>query len=166
MFSKMKIALSIAVSLGAASTAFAGALPSIDIPRMCRASNAALSASDNPANNFETCLHDEQEAREQLIADWVTFPATDRAHCVLPAEFLPSYTEWLTCLEMERDMRKARKERADRQSDPAPADFGVDGHSHFGATRKALSLSSGSRPLRPSNSASSRGTAPLWLSRE
>lgn len=166
MFTKIKIALSIAVSLGAASTAFAGALPNIDIPRMCRASNAALSASDNPANNFETCLHDEQEAREQLIADWVSFPATDRAHCVLPAEFLPSYIEWLTCLEMERDVREARKAQAERQSDPVPADFGTDGHSHFGVARKAISLNSGSRPPRRSNSASSRGTAPLWLSRE
>jgi hypothetical protein len=36
------------------------------------------------------------------------FAAMDKLHCVLPAEYLPGYVEWLTCLEMELEFRKIR----------------------------------------------------------
>jgi hypothetical protein len=107
MFAKTRIALSVAIVLGAASAAHAGGLPRIDIEKMCRASEGAL-FGDNSAN-LDICLGDEQAAHEQLVKGWATFLATDKVHCVQPAEYLPSYVEWLTCLEMEMDFRKIRK---------------------------------------------------------
>ncbi len=107
------IALSGAILLGAVYAASAGALPSIDIPKTCRASEATPLA-DNTAT-FDVCMSDEQAARETLVEDWANVPAGDKARCVLPMEYLPSYVEWLTCLEMEREFRKIRPPRHDEQ---------------------------------------------------
>jgi hypothetical protein len=79
--------------------------------KMCRASAAAPFA-DNAAT-FDICMSDEQAAHEKLVEDWPNVPARDIARCVLPAEYLPAYVEWLTCLEMERDYRKIRQQQPD-----------------------------------------------------
>jgi hypothetical protein len=116
MLAKTRIAISTAIILGVAPTALAGRLPSIDIQKVCRASGASPFA-DSTAT-LDVCLIDEQAARDILAEDWETLPARDKARCVLPAEYLPSYIEWLTCLEMERDFRKIRQQQPDEQ--PAP----------------------------------------------
>jgi hypothetical protein len=126
MFPKTKIALSAAVILGTASAALAGGVPSIDIEKMCRASEAALFGPDNSASTFHVCMSDEQAAREQLVKDWANLPPTHKAHCVLPAEYLPSYVEWLTCLEMEGDVTKIRGEQCDEQSAPVSPGLNED----------------------------------------
>ena len=54
----------------------------------------------------QACLNSEQRAREVIVKDWGTFSAADRSLCVLTEVYLPSYVEWLTCLEMNRDVRK------------------------------------------------------------
>jgi hypothetical protein len=114
MFTMTKIILSAAIIVGAASAAFAGGLPSIDVQKMCRASEAAPFA-DNTAT-FDICMSDEQAAREKLVESWAKFPAVDRKHCVLPAEYLPNYVEWLTCLEMERDIREIQQQQSAPQA--------------------------------------------------
>jgi hypothetical protein len=57
-------------------------------------------------------MSDEQGAREQLIKNWATYPASDKTRCVQSMDYSPSYVEWLTCAEMARDVRKTRKEDA------------------------------------------------------
>jgi len=87
--------------------AVASGPPSIDIQRMCRASASAMvSVSGDSTNDYQSCLSDEQAARDQLAKDWAAFPARDRSFCALPTEYLPSYIEWLTCFEMERGREK------------------------------------------------------------
>ena len=66
--------------------------------------------------NFELCSEVELRAREQMAKDWTTFADADRALCVQPSVFLPSYVEWLTCLEMERDVRKMRQQEREAAS--------------------------------------------------
>jgi hypothetical protein len=106
MVAATRIALSVAIVLGAASAAHAGGVPSINIERMCRASEVAPFADNT--RTIDTCVGDEQAAHNQLVKDWAMFAAADKVHCVLPAEYLPSYVEWLTCLEMEMEFRKIR----------------------------------------------------------
>jgi hypothetical protein len=107
MFTKMGMALAAATVLGAASGANAVGVPSVDIEKMCRASEEALFGGNTAT--LDTCLDDEREARQRLMKHWATFALADKLRCVLPAEYLPSYVEWLTCLEMETDYRKIRK---------------------------------------------------------
>ena len=61
--------------------------------------------------DVEICVSSEQKAREQMVKDWTQYAAGDKARCVQagPKVYLPSYVEWLTCLEMERDVRKMRQ---------------------------------------------------------
>ena len=107
MFTKIGIALSAAMVLGAGSAANAVGVPSIDIEKSCQASELAVSGGGTVA--LDTCLSDEQAAHQQLVKGWATIAAADKLHCVQPAEYLPSYVEWLTCLEMEREFRKIRR---------------------------------------------------------
>jgi hypothetical protein len=123
MLAKTRIAVSAAIVLGAASASLAGGLPSIDIQKMCRASEAVPFADST--STLDVCLSDEQAAREKLIDDWENVPAGDKARCVLPAEYLPSYIEWLTCLEMEGDFRKIRQQQPDEQPSRVPLGRGL-----------------------------------------
>ena len=91
--------------------AAAGGLPSIDIEKSCRESANALNGSTT-GSAFDSCMEDEKDASAKLAKDWAIFPAVDKAHCVHPAIYLPSYVEWLTCLEGESTLRAIRKENA------------------------------------------------------
>jgi hypothetical protein len=108
MLTKPRIAVFVAIALCEASAAHAGGLPSIDTQKVCWATERALFGDSNAT--IDTCLGGEHAARDQLIRDWEKFSAADKLHCVLPAEYLPSYVEWLTCLEMEVYFRKIRKD--------------------------------------------------------
>jgi hypothetical protein len=125
MITKTRITLAAAILLGAASAASAasaGALPSIDIETLCRASEASPFADNT--ETFDVCMSDERSAREKLVEDWANIPAKDKSRCVLPAEYLPGYSEWLTCLEMERDFREIRQRQ--RAGQPARMPPGRD----------------------------------------
>jgi hypothetical protein len=111
---KTKVVLSSAIVLGAVSAASASALPRIDIQKTCR--TVAEGSLGGNIETFDTCISDEQKAREELAEGWTNFSARDKARCVLPAEYASNYTEWLICLEMERDVRKIRQQHADEQA--------------------------------------------------
>jgi hypothetical protein len=119
MSTKARIILCAAIFFGIASAASAGVLPNLDIQKICRASEAAPFA--DIVSSLDVCVSDELAAREKLDEDWANIPATDKAHCVLPAEYLPGYVEWLTCLEMERDFREMRRQQFDEQAAHAPS---------------------------------------------
>ena len=51
-----------------------------------------------------------QKARDQIVKDRATYAAADKVQCMRTDVYLPSYVEWLTCLEMERDVRKMQQE--------------------------------------------------------
>ncbi len=105
------VAVIAALAAGPASDAFAarGDVPTIDIRNTCRIAAGAmvrLMGSTSMERDIEICLGSEQSARDQLVKDWDTYSSRDRERCVRTAVYLPSYVEWLTCLEMERDARK------------------------------------------------------------
>jgi hypothetical protein len=145
---KTKAVLSAAIVLGAVSAASASALPSIDIQKACRA--AADGSLGGNVEAFDSCISDEQEAREKLAKGWTTFSARDKARCVLPAEYLPNYTEWLVCLEMERDLRKIRQQQAEEQTGGTSPRQDLPGTSLAGFRESDGAASSGSRPLKRS----------------
>jgi hypothetical protein len=91
--------------------AAAGGLPRINIEKTCRESAEALHVGTT-ASAFDSCVESEKTAAAKLAKDWATFPAIDKAHCVHAAIYLPSYVEWLTCLEGESTLRAIRKENA------------------------------------------------------
>ena len=90
----------------------AGTTPTIDIARTCRESEkaVALVVGDVGGANFDNCMRQEQAAREVLVKDWATYPAPDRGRCVAPSAYMPSYIEWLTCLENAKAVRSIPRE--------------------------------------------------------
>ena len=96
----------IATALGFANVANAQA-PSIDIVQTCRTVSSVTTAATTQ-QDVDYCLRSEQRALVQLTRSWNSFSDADKQQCVRPKVYLPSYVEWLTCLEMERDARKLR----------------------------------------------------------
>jgi hypothetical protein len=87
-------------------------LPVIDPQHVCHASDRAMpDLGGKPMQSFDSCMRDEQEAGERLLKDWMTYSSSDKALCIHPKDYLPSYIEWVTCAEMARDMRRIRKEK-------------------------------------------------------
>lgn len=85
----------------------ADGIPRFDIRATCR---PAAAAATTIGRSLDSCMRDEQEARDQLGKSWRQFPADDRTRCVERARLSPepSYVELLTCLEVSRDARALR----------------------------------------------------------
>jgi hypothetical protein len=95
---------------GVASAASSG-VPTVDIAITCRTSEKALIAifGAETQQTFENCMTSENTAREQIVKNWQNFPAAGRQRCVNTTGYMPSYVEWLTCLEMEQQVNELRK---------------------------------------------------------
>jgi hypothetical protein len=89
-------------------------VPNLNFEPICR---DAAAGNTGLKIEFETCSKDESEARDQLAKEWSGFDAADRARCVRlsTTNRTASYVEVLTCLELERDVKKMR-----RATDAAP----------------------------------------------
>ncbi|MBV8568594.1 MAG: hypothetical protein JO273_24395 [Methylobacteriaceae bacterium] len=78
----------------------AGDVPTLDLQSTCRGAESAAAASDR-ATAYQSCLRDEQTARQQLQQKWNSIPLAARTGCTDEATGIsPSYVELLTCLEM------------------------------------------------------------------
>jgi len=110
---KVKTVVAVAMVLSAASISLArdSGPPTIDIGKLCRGNLDAMrevfAAGD--LQGMDTCVADERAAREQLFKNWATYPASAEAACVQPQEYLPSYIEWQTCIEMTQAVLELRK---------------------------------------------------------
>jgi hypothetical protein len=115
MMNRSKIALTAAVILGAASAALAkdSGPPKIDIQKTCReTSNVLIGVTGNSKQDYDTCMSDEQAARDELTKNWASYPARAKSACLKTNEFLPGYVEWQACIEMTRDVIKLRQDQA------------------------------------------------------
>ena len=60
-------------------------------------------------NDFQVCMDGENRARDTIIKDWSKYTDSDRVGCIQPNVYLPTYIEWLTCMEMNKAVREARQ---------------------------------------------------------
>jgi hypothetical protein len=91
-------------------------VPTIDVQKGCQEAENVLASIFGP-NNIATvgnCLKQEQEARQTIINSWTKYPATDKQKCIITTAYLPSYVEWLTCLEMYRDVKNIESMPSDQ----------------------------------------------------
>src|SRR5436190_14257008 len=84
--------------------------PKVDIRATCQTSvdEVAKLFRNTSGQTLEACLKQQNESFEQIEKNWATYPASVKAHCVQPGVYMPSYVEWLTCFEMEVEVRKTR----------------------------------------------------------
>jgi len=100
----------VVVSPGVASAASAN-VPTVDIATTCRESEKAITSIFGPGSlqTFDSCMKQEKDAREDIVKNWRNYPAGGRQRCVNTTGYMPSYVEWLTCLEMEQSVEALRK---------------------------------------------------------
>jgi len=55
-------------------------------------------------------MDQENAARAQIMKNWDTFALADRTLCINPTVYMPSYVEWLSCLETRRHLRTLPKQ--------------------------------------------------------
>jgi hypothetical protein len=85
------------------SGALASSMPTLDVRSLCR-DVRSLALPEDQGLAYESCLQDEQTAREQLQQRWTQFTADARDSCGEVSEGMrASYVEMLTCLEMETE---------------------------------------------------------------
>src|SRR5262249_11410662 len=87
-------------------------VPTIDIQKTCQVAAGAmlsLMGGTTTEQDVNACLDSEQKARDQLVKDLATYASADKKQCMRTDVYLPSYVEWLACLEMERDVRKMER---------------------------------------------------------
>jgi hypothetical protein len=107
------IVISGAVVLMTATAALSkdDAVPKIDLEKQCTKAQRvtdSLTATKNPGS-FDSCIKNEQSARDKLIERWATIPASDKALCIHSTQFSPSYFEWLGCIDTRDYVRKQRE---------------------------------------------------------
>jgi hypothetical protein len=102
----MKIPV-IALALVAQLTvAIADDVPNFNVEPVCRgiSQQGGLSLEPNQSvqQDYDSCIKSEMASREQLVTQWSTFKASDKANCIgaSSAGGLASYSGLLTCLQM------------------------------------------------------------------
>jgi hypothetical protein len=80
--------------------AMAATMPTTDLGRICEPARSAALPEDR-AGAYDSCVRDEQAARDKLRQKWGQFSARARNDCAQPAGIVQSYVELLTCLEMQ-----------------------------------------------------------------
>jgi hypothetical protein len=80
-------------------TLVADSPPKFDIVRECRSEGGSKPTQ-------QTCAADEKRALDQLQHEWMQFSPSSRIQCNSETNLdgTASYVEFLTCLEMERDL--------------------------------------------------------------
>jgi hypothetical protein len=152
----------IAIAMIMPATARSDDIPNLDVRPICRgiASQSADPLSVGLTATFEECMRSEQDVREQLKKEWSTFSAADKRHCVALATTggESSNTEFVTCLEMARDVRALRSaEAASSSGTDRPLRDGRKGDRQ-GATGPAATRAPSS-PSRPTVQPASANTA-------
>jgi len=103
-------------------------IPRIDVRKTCQAAASVMTdlmIGTTGQHDLDVCVSSEQAAREQIIKDWATYLAAEKRQCVQPSVYLPSYVEWLTCLEMEKSVRKPNAASPMTRSATDGKSFGV-----------------------------------------
>jgi hypothetical protein len=87
-------------------------IPKFDVETLCR----EIVRDAHPVGNFDTCVKEEDAARDRLVKEWAQFSSADKSDCVdLPKmSGMGTYTQLLTCLELVRDARRLREAERDK----------------------------------------------------
>src|SRR5262249_45541032 len=93
-----------------ARNAAALGIPSIDVRKTCQLSGAVVGTGTDKKSENDACMKSEQGARDGIVKQWAEFSRSERARCMNPKVYLPSYVEWVVCLEKKGDEKRQKKQ--------------------------------------------------------
>jgi hypothetical protein len=108
----MRIAIIPLALVAQLTVAIADDVPNFNVEPVCRgiSQQGGLSLEPNKSvrQDYDGCIKSEMAAREQLVSQWSTFQASDRANCIgaSSAGGLASYSGLLACLQMAKAANK------------------------------------------------------------
>ena len=94
------------------TAAIADGVPHYNLAPICRgiAQQGGMSLLPNQSapKDYKSCITSEMGVRRQLVKQWPTFKASNKANCIgeNSAGGLSSYTGLLSCLQMAQDASK------------------------------------------------------------
>jgi hypothetical protein len=93
-------------------------MPEISVQAVCnaRAADARILRSA-PMQSTADCVHDEENAKQQLSSIWDSTPAAIRQQCKGDARAMgtTSYLDLLTCVQMAGDIKSGPQKQAEKQ---------------------------------------------------
>jgi hypothetical protein len=104
------------MTLGSPLMAAPERLPQFDLVKNCKSGGALWGT---PRQASDSCVRSEQDARATLEKSWNEIFPADRNNCsrLISTGGPPSYVELLSCVEMAREARAFREQRA-KQAEP------------------------------------------------
>jgi hypothetical protein len=114
--SDSKIAMAAVLLVLPAAAAFSDGPPRLDVTVSCE---AAARVAISKGRDKQSCLADEQAARDTLAKGWADFNAAHKTQCIgnVKTGGPASYVELLACLEVMRDAKKYREAEPDAADD-------------------------------------------------
>ena len=100
---KLLSSILVAGLAGPCMAAAANFPPKFNVAPGCKAAAAINQAMDlSVAQNYKSCMDDEEDARQQLVQNWSSFSSQNQARCVGQTQVngMPSYAEVLACLQV------------------------------------------------------------------
>ena len=88
----------------------ADSVPKFDVAKNCK---AEVAENSGIGETLESCTHDEEQARQELIPQWDHFSREDKTTCIRETglDGTPSYVELETCLEIASDNKPRIKDK-------------------------------------------------------
>jgi hypothetical protein len=94
------------------AVAIADNVPRYNLAPLCRGvaqqGGMSLLPNQSPKKDYKSCIASEMKVRKQLVKQWPTFKASNKANCIgeNSAGGLSSYTGLLSCLQMAQEANK------------------------------------------------------------
>ena len=94
------------------TVAVADGVPRYDLKPLCHGiaqqGGMSLLPNQSAGKDYKGCILSEMAVRRQLVKQWPTFKASNKANCIgeNSAGGLPSYTGLLSCLQMAQQASK------------------------------------------------------------
>jgi hypothetical protein len=81
--------------------------PNFDIAKNCK---AEVAENSGIGETLESCTHDEEQARQELMPQWDHYTREDTGACIRGTSLdgTPSYVELQTCLEIADDKPRSK----------------------------------------------------------
>ncbi len=118
--------------------------PKFNVAPGCKAAAAINQAMDlSVGQNYQTCIDDEEAARQQLVQNWSSFPPQGRTRCVGQTQIngMPSYVEVLACLQVTAKSTAQpteKKSRAEAKTDAKTSGTTIEKTTDLSSTIEAL----------------------------
>ena len=116
---RMLLSLSVLLPLSVAAFAAGGRLPELNVRAICKTRDAdARLLRSTTGETVDECVHDEENAKQQLTSIWASTAAPIRSRCESEGHSLgtTSYLDLVVCIQMAEELKDDGKPGAKKKA--------------------------------------------------